>query len=546
MRCFGLILLGAVSLSAQFNEFAVTDDGQLYFSSTLLTGANQDIADKVYRWTDRGPELFASGAGGANIFGPTASGPLVSGDGSITGYALAQPCAGGSCGLAGGPRTFFQLQGAGFTNVPYYFLQVSRNGKYLLGLSAGFHLTLIELPSQRSTDLGTLAWTGPQALADTGAALILDPTSATLAYKPVDGEARTIAGTEGVVGAALSPAGDRIAYERKRGGVYELVLTDPMGSAQRVLASGPQLPYGYQPRFANTGTLLYIDQDQQAAIVPPGGDATRLAKIDAGVQRSIPSGDGRIAWLESNSGQLLRVQMANGSVEEVVPPTPYVRVATDVAFPGSVLHFAGTGINRTTHFRAGDATLPLSALEKDGAAVQIPWDHATGQYQEDVTVQADSDPFFQRTNYFPLGRPSINFEREIFSQTLKAAHQDWRGSIADSDPAAPGETIHVFARNMGPVDQPVATGQPSPSDPPARVTTPFACYLLEVEGQTGVRPRGLVVPFAGLSSGLIGIYHIDVTIPADWTARDAILRCVMDNGGTLYAGDDARITVGAR
>jgi uncharacterized protein (TIGR03437 family) len=545
MRSLVLLLLAAVSLPAQFGEFAVTDNGQLYFSSTLLTGATQDIAYKVYRWAPAGPELFATGGGGDNPFGVTASAPLVSGDGAVIGYALGQPCAGGSCGLSGGPRTQFQLQGAGFTNVPYYYLQISRNGRYLLGVGFGFHTLLTELPSQRSTDLGMFAWAGPQPVADTGAALVLDPAAGTLLYKPLDGEARKVEGSEGAVGAAISPAGDRVAYERKRGAVSELVLTDPSGNAPRVLASGPQLPYGYQPRFANDGTLLYIDTEQQAAIVPAGGESKRLATVDAGLQHAIPSGNGRIAWLESTSGQLLQVRIADGSVEEVVPATPYVSAAADTAYRGSVLHFAGAGLDKTTRFRIGDEALPLSALEKGGAAVQVPWEHVSSTYQEAVTIQGAGNPFFQRTNYFPLGRPSISFEREFFSRTLKAAHQDWRGPISDADPAAPGETIHVFARNMGPVDRPVASGQPSP-DPPARVTTPFACYLFEVEGQVGVRPQGLAVPFAGLSSGLIGIYHIDVTIPQDWTAHNAMLQCRMDNGGELFAGDDAPISVSAR
>jgi uncharacterized protein (TIGR03437 family) len=547
MRRLGLFFLLAAPVHAQFFDFAVTDDGQLYFSSTLMTGATKDIATKVYRWSDRGPELFATGGGGDDIFGVTASAPLVSGDGAITGWAKTQPCRSPSCPLAGGPRTLYELEGVGFTNLPYNYLQISRNGRYLLGMTADFRLRLIELPSQRSTELAAyFGWAGPQTIADTGAALIRDPNSSILLYRPLDGDARVIPGTEGVTNAALSRAGDRIAFERKRGGAFELLMTDPAGTTQQALASAAAaLPYGYQPRFANDGTLLYIDADQQPRIVAPGGEAKPLARVETGVQRAIPSGDGSVVWLESNVGQLLRVRVADGSIEEVVPTTPYVASGGTGAYSGSVIHFGGTGLSKTTRFRLGDVALPLSALEKDGAAVQIPWDYSSTQYQEVVTVQGDRSPFYQQTTYFPLTLPRITFEREFYSRSLNAAHQDWRGVIGHPDPAAPGETIHVFAANLGPVDQPVATGQPSP-DPPARVTTPFACYLSEVEEQSAVRPRGLVVPFAGLSPGLIGIYHIDVTIPADWTAHDATLECRMDIGGPLYAGDSARIVVGSR
>ncbi|MEP7367912.1 MAG: hypothetical protein ABI972_32010, partial [Acidobacteriota bacterium] len=72
------------ALCAQFSEFAVTDDGRLYFTTALRAGS-EDSRPKVYRVTGEGLSLYANGGDYSNaISGPTAGQPLVSGDGSIT------------------------------------------------------------------------------------------------------------------------------------------------------------------------------------------------------------------------------------------------------------------------------------------------------------------------------------------------------------------------------------------------------------------------------------------------------------------------------
>lgn len=101
--------------------------------------------------------------------------------------------------------------------------------------------------------------------------------------------------------------------------------------------------------------------------------------------------------------------------------------------------------------------------------------------------------------------------------------------------AQAGETIHVFARNLGPVDCPVATGETSPADPPARIITPLACYLREVDQRTYQRRErieGLAIPFAGLTAGSVGGYHIDITIPAEWPAGTHDPLCQLNGEGS--------------
>lgn len=68
---------------------------------------------------------------------------------------------------------------------------------------------------------------------------------------------------------------------------------------------------------------------------------------------------------------------------------------------------------------------------------------------------------------------------------------------------------------------------------------PFACYLF-ASGR--VNPGGAEGAFAGLSGGSIGVYQIDVTIPANWEPGKARLLCTIDTG-TLFDKDEAEIDI---
>ncbi|MBK9167608.1 MAG: putative Ig domain-containing protein [Bryobacterales bacterium] len=84
-----------------------------------------------------------------------------------------------------------------------------------------------------------------------------------------------------------------------------------------------------------------------------------------------------------------------------------------------------------------------------------------------------------------------------------ARHADGRVVTVD-DPALPGDRISIFAAGMGLTDIPVATGQPGPEDPFARVLTD---PVVRVGGRTAE------VSFAGLSPGLVGVYRVDFLVP---------------------------------
>jgi uncharacterized protein (TIGR03437 family) len=105
--------------------------------------------------------------------------------------------------------------------------------------------------------------------------------------------------------------------------------------------------------------------------------------------------------------------------------------------------------------------------------------------------------------------------------TLHGAVTHADGSLVTPDnPASPGETVIVYATGVGPVDTPQATGYAAPSDRFVRtVNTP----VVTVAGQQGA------VFFSGLSPGFVGLYQLNVTLPASLPSGNQQLQ-ISSNG----------------
>ncbi|MEP7365892.1 MAG: hypothetical protein ABI972_21770 [Acidobacteriota bacterium] len=550
MRRIVLFAFAAATASAQFADFAVTDDGRLFFTTPLSTGA-EDMRTKVYRVDSSGVSLYATGGEpalyGPNAIGPNAVAPFTSGDGSITGYGRNSPDCNPRCSAFALPRTFFTIDGLdGFANVPYNTLQISRNARFLLGSTSDYQLRRIELPSGNTYVFPpNLVPIGRFGISNSGAALMRDARDdSPLLYAPYGEQPRVIPGTDAVRTGFLSPNGDRIVYLRSNGLGFDLILTDPQGSAHRVLATAPAESL-FQPSFANDGTLLFLDASGQPMVLAAAAAEPRLLlTLDGGAKAAILSGNGQIAWFTTANGRLIRVRTTDLGIDEFIPETldldagrPYT------AAPGSVIRLFGSGLPERTRFTLDGTPLPLSEPTGQRAAVQVPWEFPATPGERTLLIENPGSPFHLAARFLPVLEPTVTFERgnTRFDTVLQAAHQDFRSVVSASDLARPGETIHVFARNLGPVDQPVATGQRSPASPPARIVTPLTCTLQATGvGNPSTRIDPLVIPFAGLSGGSVGIYQIDVTIPADWSSTEALLRCGFD-----FRADIDRIFIAA-
>jgi uncharacterized protein (TIGR03437 family) len=82
-----------------------------------------------------------------------------------------------------------------------------------------------------------------------------------------------------------------------------------------------------------------------------------------------------------------------------------------------------------------------------------------------------------------------------------------------ANPAAPRSVIQVFATGLGSTQPAVPSGQPAPASPLSHVA-------VAVEARIGDRPAR--VDFAGLAPNYVGLYQVNVEIPAEVQPGSAV------------------------
>jgi len=88
--------------------------------------------------------------------------------------------------------------------------------------------------------------------------------------------------------------------------------------------------------------------------------------------------------------------------------------------------------------------------------------------------------------------------------------------VTPSNPAARGKVIQVYATGLGPTDPAVATGEPGPANPPARLVGSTS-----LQASIGGVPAA--IQFAGLAPSFVGLYQVNVVVPGGAPAGDAPL-----------------------
>lgn len=91
--------------------------------------------------------------------------------------------------------------------------------------------------------------------------------------------------------------------------------------------------------------------------------------------------------------------------------------------------------------------------------------------------------------------------------------------INDASPAAPGDFLLFYASGAGPVAPPVASGASSPSAPLARGLFPSEVVLQAAGRELSVEPS-----FVGLAPGFVGVFQVNLQLPADMPEGEASMR----------------------
>jgi len=253
---------------------------------------------------------------------------------------------------------------------------------------------------------------------------------------------------------------------------------------------------------AGTAYVADTSTGRSTAIALPGGESV----IDGTI-----SGAGGIAFLVTTLGRIVKVTLATGAAEPLIPPTPYVANLAQLAI-GSLVHlqtwYPGTAADWTGQILLGNQPLPVLGVKPGEVEVQVPWEQASGPAQFQISIPTGS-PFQQIQTVFvapiaPAFEPLPAGQSAIFP--IDIIKGDWSG-YQTTQPHA-GDIVYIYMTGLGPVTGPVETGVPASLITPNPIQSTLTCTFAP---QT--TPAETL--FAGLAPGLIGIYQTAFRMPAD-------------------------------
>lgn len=255
----------------------------------------------------------------------------------------------------------------------------------------------------------------------------------------------------------------------------------------------------------------------------PGGGTTLNLQfvIEAEITLTPRINDGGVVNAASFAGG---IAVAPGSIVSVfgVDFATGLLEADDVPLP--------TTLNGTTFRFAGSQAAPQFFQSPMQANVQVPWEL---EGQEQTTLQADVAGEFSDEIAVELA----TYSPGLFSMTQTGSGQgailiSGTGLLAAAENAFPeapsrpvrrGEFLEAYATGLGPVENPPATGSPAS-------TVTLSPTTADVTATIGGEPATVI--FAGLAPGFVGLYQINIEVPANAPSGGAV-ELVLSVGGVV-------------
>lgn len=600
--CILAVLTAGFPVFAQFSGLVTTTDGsQLYFSSKLrLKGSSESDSPKIFHYSSSFG-LFREQVRD-DSHPPDQSNPYiliepqVSGDGRTIAYTSDRECYYWECQT--GPHFQTSVTGESFTKSLPTFSgrgRLSADGRYLLLCCAS------DAGSGRIIDLTTgknigapapsLA-DGYMAIADDGIYVGVSPDSAnsvTIFHRspsawdagtPVPLSAQVILARISRDGSTLLYAGGLFASNGVGPDTYELIARNLATGLESVLASvtAPRTADS-QPifRLSNPNCCFspWISDDGKVALyLAPGNEGgalemfaqstdgthqRQIGDFPAGASAITLSGDGRVAYASTPTGELWRLDVETGTGTQLNGPMPLISALqpcpgeiscvlgkTSVA-PGSVAWLLGSafGADAEGASVSVDGVKAPVFVRSDGyLRFQIPWEIENGKrisiaaeasepQPSESVMTMDSTPIAPAFLYLSYG-PGPN------DIGLTAAyHRDFKTAVTQSMPASPGEILHIYMVGLGPVSPVLVTGEPAPTTGQLnRIGNPIACS--SSNGLTPPTQFTVPVKFAGAAPGLTGVYQVDIQVPPGLEGAFGLTCGVRDSFGKMHS-DSATI-----
>jgi uncharacterized protein (TIGR03437 family) len=301
----------------------------------------------------------------------------------------------------------------------------------------------------------------------------------------------------------------------------------------------------------------------------PLDDATVVAKVEG---RTIPLtalGDGLYSgtWapeqqLSSSSVSFLAVHPTYPTVERTVTVSTEAAAggaSLPVLFPDGVVEGAAFTSQQPlapggivslfgSQFASGTALATHLPLERDlgGVKVRIGEEDAPLYFAGPGQINAQVPYSVQPGNEVPVVA-SVNgqfaapqtyqiapAQPGIFLTETGGAILDGQSRLVNADnPAQRGDVLQIFATGLGQTDPPAQTGEGAPAF--SRVLLPVTVTVGGVEAP---------VEYAGLAPGFVGLYQVNVRLPATVTPGDNLEVVIQQNG--ISSNPDRPATIPVR
>ena len=571
--CYALLSFASSALGQGFGQLATNRDGSvLYFSSPLrMKGTDQYLHPKIFSWDPiNGARLYLErasdvpfplpmfGFSGTQFFSLVA--PDVSSDGGTTAVTGIRFCNVSDICVTESEEYQSTIYESGQPPLMESgSASLSRSGRFALfrssigGLPVPSTMQLLDLQTGQQTQYqGAWLQPGPRhQVANDGTVVVqgfsggistgqngqLDTITSSNATTPLINDSATLIFYESVAG---SPAVKELFAFSVPTNTLTSLATDSVNSpgfAASISDDGSQVAFIYGP-------------NRQAYIIQSDGTHLRqITNFPEAVMEVELSGDGSITFAVTATNRIVRIDVTSAQSIDIVPPTPYTNVPSEGGFQdfvssyrfevsrGSIVPIPGLGFSANTEIVQWPFPLSLDGVELhvNGSPVLIagvsptsisypvPWDLPDAPIDVEVWVaSASTSPFVSGFEVGPVA-PSTFVSQPPGPFFLIAVHQDFSSLISSASPAEPGEIIHIYAKDLGPVNTAPPIGLPAPLSPLALLVPPMSCILNSDTDPNATDPANVL--FAGLAPELLNVFQMDVRLPASFPGNPSRLLC---------------------